>query len=746
MTPKPPYPQYACSQGNPLTCNTASEQGSCSVCHFPGILLPRTKINGQNQYEIVAFLGQRGNGRLYEATNLSNQSCCVLKEYVLPRQTFNFDQISERREAFTQRSGINLADGRSQNFRLVMPVEAIVPSLSSPERYFLVYGDEFTATTSLKQFLENKSPLPFATIRNILSQILQSLEFMHQQQFRWISGQVQSGLLHGNLNLDSILVAEQNPGLLVYLCDFHFWESLFTSPLDPQCRPAIAQDLQAVGKIAQSLTTTSKDMQQSLGTTPIERQLRPDLSPADQQFIQRLTGELDPPFKTSEQARQALLSLPPIPELDRPLSPVTTPQPIPTRPFQFHWWMALVFAYLFIGSAGIGWLYLRAQTKPSLVKEHIPCCIDQVANVPTGPVMFLAEKQGTWDFLYTQPHLLKRDTTLQRELNQAQALLQSWQYQPMLVSQDMLAANQPEAYGQKVMALLNGETANLINTNPADDIDPSFIITNHADDIDPSFGVKPFAYNGIAVFVSFGYAQRENSLPRRLKGKITLKQLRGLYTGQITNWQELGGPNRPVKVYFPDQDGLLRIFERKVLVDASSIAAFRKRIAAQGRTSKRTPNQRCVGSFCGFSSTTLQLRAVIEDFEDRDSFSIGFDELNKVMNQCSVYPLALAENGKAAISPLRLNNHQPVTPTTDLCNAKASYSVNNQALQNQTYPLTFSLNVVYARDNRHQPAGQTFVNILKTQETQCWLQQIGLVPYRKMSTKSECRAKPKTKP
>lgn len=730
MIPKPPYSQYACPQGNPLTCNAVSEKGSCSVCHFPGILSPKTKINGQHQYEMVAFLGQRGNGRLYEATNLSDQSSCVLKEYVLPQQTFNFEQIFKRREAFTQRSGIRLADGRAQNFRLVMPLEAIVPSLSSPERYFLVYGGEQTDTISLRQFLENKSPLSVASIRNILSQILQSLEFMHQQQFRWISGQVQSGLLHGNLNLDSVLVAEQNPGLLVYLCDFYFWESLFTSPLDPQCRPAIAQDLQAVGKIAQYLTAASKDPQQPLGEISMEGQFRSDLPLADQQFIQRLTGESDPPFETSEQARQALLSLPSIPKLEILSSSVTTKESRPTRPYR--WWMGWVFAYLFIGSVGIGWLYLRNQTKHSLSTENISCCIDQVANVPIGPVQFLAEKQGTWDFLYTQPHLLKRNTTLQRELIQAQALLQSWEYQPISISQDS-TANQPGAHGQRVITLLNGQTAN-------------FIITNHTDDIDPSFGVKPFAYNGIAVFVAFGYAQRENSLPRRLKGKITLDQLRRLYTGQIKNWQELGGPNRPVKVYFPDQDGLLRIFERQVLVDDSSIAAFRKLVATQGRTPIHKPNQKCVGSFCGFASTTLQLRAVIEDFEDRDSFSIGFDELNKVINQCSVYPLALAEKGKATVSPLRLNNHRSVTPATDLCNSKASYSVNAQALQNQTYPLTFSLNVVYPRDNRRQPAGQTFANILKTQETQCWLQQIGLAPYRKISVKSACRAKSKKKP
>lgn len=245
--------------------------------------------------------------------------------------------MAERREAFIQRSGISLADGRTQNFRLVMPLEAIPSPLSSSERYFLVYGGEYTHTTSLKQFLDHQSPLSVATIRNILSQILQSLEFMHQQQFRWISGQVQAGLLHGNLNLDSVLVAEKNPGLLVYLCDFYFWESLFTSPFAPQCRPAIAQDLQAVGTIAEYLTTASKDIQPPLDATQIESQSRSDLPLADQQFIQRLTGESDPPFETSEQARQALLSLPPVPPLDRPFSPVAAQKRSPLIHFAGGW-------------------------------------------------------------------------------------------------------------------------------------------------------------------------------------------------------------------------------------------------------------------------------------------------------------------------------------------------------------------------------------------------------------------------
>lgn len=736
MTVNQPYPQYACQQRNPLSCHAAtSESGECSICRFPAVLEAKTKINGQHPYEIVAFRGQRGHGRLYEAINLTDQSLCVVKEYLLPRQTFTPQQVSERRDAFLRRASIHLADGRVQNFRLVMPIDTIAPPLSSPtaERYFLVYASESAAATSLQQFLARQPPLPLATIRSILSQILQSLEFMHQQQFRWISGQVQSGILHGNLSLDSVLVAEQNPGLLVYLCDFHFWEHLFIHPFNSPCYPAIAQDLQAVGKIAQSLSTTSTENQRPLELPFSERQFRSDLPTADQKFINRLIGETVPLFETAEQARQALLRLPPLPTSDIPLSQVAAQASIPSHPFKFRWWMGLALAYLLLGGLGLGWLWYRSQRNLSVAKENIPCCIDQIANVPTGPVQFSAEKRGTWDYLFTQPHLLTRNKTLQQQLEQAQALLQSWEYQPISVSQDEGTADQSGADRPQVMTLLKDETID-------------FIITNHTDGIDPSLSIKPFAYNGIAVFVAFGYDQRENSLPRRLQGKLTLKQLRDLYTGRVKNWQEIGGPDRPVKLYFPNQDGLLHIFERQVLVDQASIASFRQLIATQSSKPIHKLGEKCSGSPCGFASTTLQLRAVIEDYEDRNSFSIGFDELNKIINQCSVYPLALAVRGQAAISPfMMLPNHQPITPVTDLCNSKASYGINYQALQNKAYPLAFALNVVHVRDNRRQPAGQTFAQILKTQETQCWFKQMGLAPYYTDLSTATCQVQSATK-
>ncbi|HOV16749.1 MAG TPA: PstS family phosphate ABC transporter substrate-binding protein [Candidatus Cloacimonadota bacterium] len=75
-----------------------------------------------------------------------------------------------------------------------------------------------------------------------------------------------------------------------------------------------------------------------------------------------------------------------------------------------------------------------------------------------------------------------------------------------------------------------------------------------------SKGVNPVAYfvanDGIAVIVN-------NSNP--IKG-LTLKQLKGIYTGKITNWNQLGGKNLPIVVISRDvASGTFEVFNEKAL-------------------------------------------------------------------------------------------------------------------------------------------------------------------------------------
>lgn len=79
-------------------------------------------------------------------------------------------------------------------------------------------------------------------------------------------------------------------------------------------------------------------------------------------------------------------------------------------------------------------------------------------------------------------------------------------------------------------------------------------------------GVNPVAYfvanDGIAVIVN-----NSNSVKA-----LTLKQLKGIYTGKITNWNQLGGKNLPIVVVSRDvASGTFEVFNEKALQSAKVI-------------------------------------------------------------------------------------------------------------------------------------------------------------------------------
>ncbi|NES86656.1 MAG: phosphate ABC transporter substrate-binding protein, partial [Moorea sp. SIO2B7] len=119
---------------------------------------------------------------------------------------------------------------------------------------------------------------------------------------------------------------------------------------------------------------------------------------------------------------------------------------------------------------------------------------------------------------------------------------------------------------------------------------------------------------------------------------------------------------------------------------------------------------------------------VIKDFENDNIGSIGFDAFSKVFGQCSVYPLALEDENQNPISPLIQENGKPVNPQTDLCKDKGNYRPNIKAFISERYPLAYPLTVIYPRDNRLEPKGKKFAEILRTKEIQRLLQQTGLIP------------------
>jgi ABC-type phosphate transport system substrate-binding protein len=222
---------------------------------------------------------------------------------------------------------------------------------------------------------------------------------------------------------------------------------------------------------------------------------------------------------------------------------------------------------------------------------------------------------------------------------------------------------------------------------------------------------REIAYDGLAVFVAFSYSRRNQGLPKTLEGEASLEELRQLYLGQISSWQELKGANLPVKLYAPTNPEAIQFFEQRVLKDVQI-----------SRLTKSQVTQ---------LPTLEMLQKVLQDFESPEGLgSVGFSPLSQIFGQCSIYPLAVQAKGKKAVQALVLDKDQPIDPSTDLCDRKGSYYPDVKAFQTGQYPLAYSLAVVYPRDNSLAPAGEKFAQLLRTSEGQRLLYETGLVPLR----------------
>ncbi|HBL59255.1 MAG TPA: phosphate ABC transporter substrate-binding protein [Cyanobacteria bacterium UBA8803] len=701
------YPEYGCVQENPAVCEwtqqTLLEEPDakyCIKCGFPVLLTPSTKIRGnRGTYQIEGYLKHRGRGRLYQAVLLPDRQPVFIKEYLLPERSFSLEETRQRKEQFTSITSLSLADGRVQDFRLIPIWEAIADPRQ--ERCYLVTKGNLDAYPTLASYLAETGALTSREVWHVLNQVLQSLEFLHTQKFRLPSGRVQPGFTDGNINLDSLLIVPSFQGFFIYLCDLLLWEGRFDPPLVQRPLSSVAKDLQDLGYTAfYLLAGGTYDPETGQLYNPRLKNHWPPIHPALKDFILCLMGIGTVTFESAEIARQALLKLPP----ELPIE-VIDRQPVieaeikkEKRRFRMPWWLLGLLGLLLLGIL-LWLLFGRNADRNAIATDSLPCCIEQVSGIPTGKFTYTAEQFGPWDYVLQQPNLIAKDTTLAAEINKRQPKLQ--------------LNYQPDRSWVEALAQVRSKQS-------------EFAIASLVNNLSYDLGHQEFAHDGLVVFVPFSYARRDKSLPSALNGQITIDQLRQLYTDKISNWRQLGGPDLPIKLYIPPSQEALQIFEQRVLKDPTSIEKFRDLVQRSNQPNRLffNPGRPTITRLQTFDT----LREVIRDFESRNIGAIGFDALSKVLGQCSVYPLVLVEENKPAISPLLQDNNQPVTPNTDLCNAKGSYGPNVDAFITQSYPLAYPLAVVYPRDNSRKRVGEKFAEILKTIEAQRLLYKTGLVP------------------
>jgi phosphate transport system substrate-binding protein len=199
----------------------------------------------------------------------------------------------------------------------------------------------------------------------------------------------------------------------------------------------------------------------------------------------------------------------------------------------------------------------------------------------------------------------------------------------------------------------------------------------------------PVAIDGIAIA-----ANHDLQIPG-----LTVAQVRDIFTGKITNWQEVGGINQPIHPYSrsPEDSGTVEFFVENILQEESF-----------GRNVEFVP------------TTTKALQKVSEDVG-----GIYFASAPEVVPQCSVRSLPLARPEQDFVPPYA---EPAVSPSA--CPQQRN-ELNDPAFQDGSYPITRRLFVIVKRNGQiDERAGDAYARLLLTEQGQKAIQKAGFVRIR----------------
>lgn len=617
---------YRCTQNTPLGCQNNKETIEkvpsakfCLECGFPTPLSAQVELRGTlGTYCISELIRPQGIGRLYRGTQIGNGQLVAVKEYLLPNRCFNATEAHQRRTALLQITQGNLNNQKDWEFRLVSPLEVIADP--SSDRIYLIFPGQIAAAPTLAQVVKEKGAFTATQVRVVLNQILQTLHFLHSKNL---------GTAHGNLGLDSLLMSPNN---YVYACDLTSWEQHFIPGSTKM--PSPSQDLIALGWVAFSLWTGQTIPANSDAIlNPREAQHWPQENPPLKDFLHRLLG-LDTPFESAAEARQTLLKLPQAQnvtgfQVDRSLDSKDKPK-------SRKYWLLSLLALPILGLL-LWFLLPRSMSNPyaetSKFKHLLPSFAD-VNGIQPGQYPYTGERLGTWSTVLDKQPV--NDRKVRELLSQPKA--------------DVAAIFNYRGYSPQKSPLNEVLTANE---------KANFAIASLVTPLPSGLVQEPVAYDGLLVYVP---AYKSQNLPSALQGKISVAQLKQIFTGQIVNWRKLGPdfPDLPIKLYRPMEPEALRLFEQKVLDnDPRLIAQFRK---IESRSTFNTLRSIATGD---------------QQSQKTEAGTISFGLLAQTWNQCKVYPLALTQGNAPPVQPLQRETTdgalQPISPADNLCLGKSLY-------------------------------------------------------------------------
>lgn len=200
----------------------------------------------------------------------------------------------------------------------------------------------------------------------------------------------------------------------------------------------------------------------------------------------------------------------------------------------------------------------------------------------------------------------------------------------------------------------------------------------------------PVAIDGIAIAV-----HPDLDVPG-----LTVRQLQEIYTGTITNWNQVGGLNLPIIPYSrrPEDGGTVEFFIENVL-EGNELSSTVQLV----------------------SNTTQALRLV-----SQNPGSIYYASAPEVVPQCTVKSLPIGRQPQQWVEPYQ----KPLVSPQD-CQNGQSNQLNAPAFQNGDYPITRRLFVIVKQNEQlDRKAGEAYAQLLLTDQGQDLLEQSGFVSLR----------------
>ncbi len=199
----------------------------------------------------------------------------------------------------------------------------------------------------------------------------------------------------------------------------------------------------------------------------------------------------------------------------------------------------------------------------------------------------------------------------------------------------------------------------------------------------------PVALEGLAIAVN-------PNLP--IKG-LTLSQIKDIYTGKLTNWSQVGGPNLKITPY------------SRRLADGGTVEFF-----VDAVLTKQT-----LGNTVEYVyGTTDALRRLANN-----PGGIYYASAPEVVPQCTVKPLAIARDGGQFVPPYQ----EPLLPP-EQCPAQRN-QLNSQAFRTGQYPITRQMFVIVKQNGQaDQQAGEAYAQLLLTDQGQDLITRAGFVRIR----------------